>query len=342
MNRPLWLASCCAAALVLWACTFAQRAKADGTVRVMSYNIQWFSEDADAERITNLKTLLSEIKPDVVALQEIQSKKALQQIFDSSWQIEMNDDPKEYQELAVAVRSPLKVVKSEMLFKTPALEYGVPGDRDVLRVEVQAPSGQTFSVYSVHWKSRRGGRLQTDGQRRMGAGLLAAFLAAKPEEKSIVMGDFNDAPDDYSANILESGNLMAPGGTYSVEKPLMINLVEQLYRNDGVTIDLHRKWLGDPLEARVEGAYKDNERLRGKEYKFPDDVEVTQALFDQILVSAGLKSMVVGSASIYSKNPALRGTDGRTSRNDETGVVTYQVKGSRASDHLPVFADLRL
>lgn len=312
-------------------------------VRVMSYNIQWFSEDANPERLENLRTILRETKPDVVAFQEVQSRKAMLQLFPASeWTLAIGDDPKSAQEVGVAVRKPFKLTRSALVFTAPELDYAFPNDRDVMRAEIESASGQKFVVYSTHHKSRRGGRMQTDGQREAATRLLAAYLAAKPEERAIVMGDFNDAPDDRSVNILETGDLRATGGAFKVDKPLMVNLTEPLYRKDYVTIDLARKWLGEPLDPIVEGAFAENERLRGKEYRFPQDVKVTQTMFDQILVSANLADFVVpGSTKIYSGNAALRGTTGRTSRDDSTGIVTYTVKGSQASDHLPVYADIR-
>lgn len=329
-------------------CTNAQATQ--NKVRVMTYNIQWFSEDANPDRISNLTAVMKQIKPDVVAFQEVQSKRAVEQVFrPGEWTIGMEDDPKENQEPGVAVRAPFKLIKSEMIFPGVALDFAFPGGRNVLRAEVQSPQGQLIVLYVVHMKSRRGsdktprgfsGRLETDPQREQGCGILAGYLAARPDENSIVLGDFNDSPDDRSVNILESGNLLAKGGPSQWTNPLMSNLSEPLYRDDYVTIDLARKFLGEPIPPRVPGACQSNEETRGKPHRFPDDVKVSQTMFDQILVRPSLAAKVIGKVQIFSGVEALRGSGGRTSVTD-TGV-NYTEKGSQASDHLPVYVDLGL
>lgn len=317
----------------------------------MTYNIQWFAEDDNPQRLSNLRTILQDIRPDLVAVQEVQSRKALEQIFPpSQWTIGMLDDPREFQEVGIAVRRGLTLVSSEMVFPSPNLDYAFPGRRDVLRAVVRTQDNKTAVFYVLHQKSRRGssltprgmsGRNETDAQREMAAGLLAAYLAAQKDENSIVLGDMNDTPDDRSMNILESGNLLAQGGPVEAANPLMVNLTEPLYREDWVTIDLSRRFLGEPITAQVPGAMKSNEDLRGKAHRFPDDVPVTQSLFDQILVSPKLRAGA-GRVSIFSAPVALRGRNGRTTRDDATGTVNYIEKGDRASDHLPVYVDLKL
>lgn len=339
-STPLFVMPLCVLGLCM-ACGAGQAQGQEGTVRVMTYNIQWFSEDADPGRIANIKSILNQTKPDVVAVQEIQSRAALRQVFDDQWEIAVIDDRKEHQEVGIAVRKPFKIVSSGMVFETQALDFAFPGRRDVMRAVVESPTGQTFAVYSLHMKSRRGGRIETDAQREMGTGLLAAYLMAQKDEKAIVLGDMNDAPDDRSANILETGDLRAAAGKTNLDKPLMVNLTDALYRADHVSHGLDRKWLGDPINSVVEGAYAENERLRGINYSFPDDVNVTQILFDQIFVSANLAASVKGGASIFTGEAALRGSRGRTSVGDD-GTVTYTEKGSQASDHLPVYADIIL
>lgn len=313
----------------------------NGTVRVMNYNIQWFSENADPGRIANIKSILDQVKPQIVAVQEIESRAALRQIFDDQWEIAMVDDRKEAQEVGIAVRKPFKLVSSGLIFDTPSLDFAFPGRRDVMRAVIEAPNGKQFSVYSLHMKSRRGGRIETDPQREMAASLLAAYLITQKDEKAVVMGDLNDSPDDRSVNILETGDLRAKGGKAESANPLLVNLMDELYRTDHVSIGLDRRWLGDPIEPVVEGAYAENERLRGTVHTFPQDVKVTQILFDQILVSANLAPNVQGKATIFSGEAALRGNRGRTNVGED-GTVTYTEKGSQASDHLPVYADIRI
>ena len=117
-----------------------------GVTRVATYNVQWFSEDAEPGRISHLKSVLAGMSPDIVGFQEIQSERALRQILDGSWEVGMADDPKDQQELAIAVRRPYVLVGTDFLFDTPALDDFFPGRRDVLRAVVQTPAGGTLAV----------------------------------------------------------------------------------------------------------------------------------------------------------------------------------------------------
>src|SRR5687768_7641151 len=95
----------------------AQTVPSKSGLRVATYNIEWFSEDANPERIANLKSVIGSIKPDVVGLEEIQSKKALQQVFDDTWEIGIKDEASENQETAIAVKKPLQLVECDTVFK---------------------------------------------------------------------------------------------------------------------------------------------------------------------------------------------------------------------------------
>lgn len=311
----------------------------------MTYNIEWFSEDSTAERIGNLKKILEDVRPNIFAFQEVQSKRAIRQVLGQEWVVAMADDPEQQQEVGVAVRRPYRLLNTQWLFPGEAVNFAFPNRRDVLRAEVETPNNQRIVLYVVHMKSRRGGegtqsgysgRLETDIQREQACGMLAGYLVGRPNERSIVLGDFNDSPDDRSVNILESGNLLAKGGESRWSQPLLSNLCEELYRKDFVTIGLSNKFLGESLEPWVPGAKEANESTRGRQYRFPQDVKVSQTLFDQILVSPNL--MNGATAVIYSSVAALRGKPGDTQK-DARGVE-YVVQGTQASDHLPVFVDL--
>ncbi len=319
-------------------------AKEADTTRMMTYNIQWFHNGDNPERIANLKTVLTNVAPDIVGVQEVEGRAALRQVFDSQWTIGMLDDPQEFQELGIAVRKPYQLESYEMLFTGPELDYAFPGKRDVLRAVVKTPQGNTLVVYVNHFKSRSGGRLSTDLQRQMAAGMLASYIAYKKDENVVLMGDFNDSPNDAMANILESGNILAKGGEPN-EYTLLANTVESLWEQDYVTIGLHDLFFGDPISPIVKGAKEDNDRLRGRDYRFPQDVKVTQTMMDQILVSPKLWARQVKSY-VYVGNEAVKGLPGRVqvSEDERTGArtVKYLEKGTRASDHVPVVADIKL
>lgn len=320
-------------------------APAGDSTRVMTYNIQWFHAGADAQRISNIKQILADVKPNIVCVQEIEGKAALEQIFDSEWRIGIMDLPEEFQETGIAVRKPYVLESYELVFKGKELDFAFPGSRDLLRAVIKTPNGKSLVVYSHHMKSRSGGRLQTDVQRQMAAGMIASYIANKKDENVIFAGDMNDAPNDASANILESGNLLAKGGDEK-QYNILANLTEELADQDYASIGVNELYFGEPgVTAKVPGAKADNDRLRGKDYRFPADVKVPQTFFDQIFCSPNLYARG-GKAYVYDHAPALRGLRGRVrvSEDETTGArtVEYLEKGTLSSDHLPVFADIRI
>lgn len=320
-------------------------AQPQGTVRVMTYNIQWFHQGDGLERIKNLKEVMAEIRPNVLGFQETQGRAAIMQILDDTWNVGIIDDADEPQKLGIAVKAPYKLVDWEMLFTSPALNFAFPGKRDVLRATVETPQGLRMSVYVLHQKSRSGGRRQTDTQREMAAGIVAGYIAARGDNNAVVMGDMNDAPNDRSMNILESGDVMAKGGPRG-EYRLLANLTEELADKDHVTIGMEDLYNGGPaISTIVPGAKAENDRLRGLDYRFPQDVKITQTFFDQILTSPHM--LVAGNkAHVYGGVAAMRGLRGRVrvgeDPNTGTRTVQYTEKGTLASDHLPVFADVTL
>jgi endonuclease/exonuclease/phosphatase family metal-dependent hydrolase len=308
------------------------------SMRVMAYNLEWFSENAKEERLDHIKSVLQSIQPSIVAVEEVQSRAALRQVFlDGTWELAIKDDPAEDQECGLAIRKPYQLQEFDTVFKDPGLDYAFPGGRNVLRAVVKTPANESFTFYVVHMKSRGGGRIQTDPQREMAAGMLASYIKGKKDANAVVLGDFNDCPDDVSVNILETGNLKAPGGRQKNENPLLINLFETLYDQDGVSHGLSTMYKGEDLKPFVPGAKAENEKLRGKDYNFPADVHVEQILFDQILVGPGLAKRAVGP-TIYSGRDALEGKAGTTQKKED-GHAEYVEKSTRASDHLPVYVD---
>jgi len=308
-----------------------------GSIRVATWNMCWLLEATGGDRIRKVKSVVQSLQPDVLAMQEVESRKALRRVLSSEYEIAMADDPREDQELALAVRKPVVIVGSKLLFADSKHNYAFPSRRNLLRVQLRTPDGGEIFVYVVHYKSRGGGRLDTDPSRIAASRLLLDYLRSRKEQNVIVLGDFNDTPGDTSVNILESGEY---DGLSKGSHDYLFNLMQTMYDNDYVTQGYFRMFRGAAVNPKVRGAKADNDRLRGINYQFPRDVNVTQALFDQILVSKKIESRV-GDAHIYFGKDALSGMEGRVKRNN-SGVAIIEKQGTLASDHLPVFVDINL
>lgn len=83
--------------------------------------------------------------------------------------------------------------------------------RDILLVQGEL-EGERLSILVNHWSSRREG-VELTAYKRMAAAMrvneiIASIHAEHPKEKIIVMGDFNDNPDDKSLLAIELGSML--------------------------------------------------------------------------------------------------------------------------------------
>ena len=315
---------------------YAAVAEDEVLVRIATYNIKFL----DAAKLPNegnrqdkLQELIGALDAHVIGLQEIANTAALRTIFPSDeWIVMIDEDSGDSQDVAIAVRNPLRVKgvaaatrdidadPQNFLFPDAADNSLFPGRRDVLFAEIEVPGvSETFFVFVLHPKARVGGRAATDFRREGAAAQLLQKLEQEFHEQNVVLlGDLNDNPDDRSLNILETGDPDAAGGPQDATGPFLINLAEALLLDDRVS---HGRTSQDIVNGRVDtvdpGSRKRNNDLRGT------DEHTGDILFDQILIPPRLSdNYVQDSIHIFDLPVAMEG-------NSQT----------RASDHLPVFAE---
>lgn len=110
-------------------------------------------------------------------------------------------------------------------FHSEAIPVPLRGDttRDVLWVS-GILGKDTTDIFVNHWPSRREGKELTEPKRlaaaRMVADKVSAIQLAKPGAQIIVMGDFNDDPDDKSLKLLTApgSNLINPWTSISTDE----------------------------------------------------------------------------------------------------------------------------
>jgi len=224
-------------------------AQAETRVRVADYNIRFLSVadlQSKPQRRQRLQTVIQQLNADIIGLQEIQDRAALELIFDKNiWSILIDDDSPDAQDLAIVVKSPLKFKAgqdldaddADFLFPGATFENLFRNRRDVLVGSVEIP-GETehLHVMVVHEKSRLGGRAATDPIREGAARALVQKLDLDFDDKRFVLlGDFNDNPDDRSLNILETGDINAQGGSEEDDGPFLVNPAERLVAQDQVS-----------------------------------------------------------------------------------------------------------
>ncbi len=310
-------------------------------IKVATYNIYWLDNGISDARKERLQTVVRELDADIIGFQEIRSKAALERILPDNYAIGMMDDPDELQELAIAVRDPFEIADLKMVFPEKVHDRAFPRGRDLLQAYVEG-YGRRLIVLVHHAKSRSGGRLKTDPRREDSAAMIVRYLVSRVKYDHIVLlGDFNDNPDDRSLNILEYGDPDARAGIDREPDAFLYNTSEALLNRDYCSYGynyLYDKIARDTFDPAVLGARAENNRWRGKTHNFMRDVKVKAILFDQILVSQNLRGHIQASG-IFTHAEAVKGSRSRV--RFYGNKIVYTKRGDFASDHVPVWTILK-
>lgn len=311
------------------------RAGADTRVRVATYNIWYLNDQISDARRRNLHELVQQLDAHVIGLQEVADRAAVRLVFPAdTWQVVIDDQSDDDQDVAVAVRSPARlkgVAESvrdvdaedrDFAFEGRQYESGFSNRRDLLAVEVELPGGGSFTVFVHHAKSRREGRMASEERRIFAAREMTRLLKSQFVGRDfVVLGDFNDNPDDASLNVLETADPNAKGGPENADGPFLVNLGESLVAEDRVSHGLGPRNIvgsgpGARIETSVRGSRAKNNDMRGR------GEEVGPVLLDQLLIPVSMKSKYASdSIRVFDSPTAIRGGQ------------------DKPSDHLPVFAD---
>ncbi|MBU0489489.1 MAG: endonuclease [Bacteroidetes bacterium] len=186
--------------------------------------------------------------------------------------------------------------------------------RDILYIKGTLLNRDTIHLFYNHWPSRYGGYVETIPKRNYAASVLKAFtdslLKVNPNANLVIMGDFNDYPDDESINKV----LMASHDTTTLKPAGLYNLMYEKHK------------------AGKEGSHKFHEHW---------------GVLDQVIVSApllmrkdGLVIFPLFSVQIYRSDFLLQPDE------KFLGVTTFRTYYGATylggySDHLPIYIDLK-
>ena len=155
------------------------------------------------QKLYNLTDIIRRIDagngPDIIGLCEIENRYVLEQLarhpniaklrYDFRY-LRDAQDPRGI-DVAVLSRYPAKVSWHQVYF----------GGRDILHARFSI-HGRRLHLFVNHWRSRLGGKARSKGRRIQAAkkcrALIAAIIAEDAQADIIILGDFNDTPDDVS------------------------------------------------------------------------------------------------------------------------------------------------
>ncbi|MDE0679968.1 MAG: endonuclease/exonuclease/phosphatase family protein [Gammaproteobacteria bacterium] len=196
-----------------------------GQVRFATLNTWWLFDDEPPhlnwarqrdgqsweESIAHVADAIVEIDADVLALQEVEDRHAVERLnavlesrgkgYRFYW-VGAGDDPFTGQDVAILSRFPSL---TEPVRAYPAMQENfhtnsgyprVAGLHKFMRVDLEV-EGEPVTVFALHLKSRLGNQITSDGERLAQARMVRRLVRPvleKGRPNVVVMGDFNDVP----------------------------------------------------------------------------------------------------------------------------------------------------
>jgi predicted extracellular nuclease len=185
--------------------------------------------------------------PDLVGLSEVENRTVLldlvkqADLFAAGYMIVHKDSPdRRGIDVALLYKPDRFEVLYQDYFTIPLVTNGKP-TRDVLYVKGLVSEADTLHVFINHWPSRFGGKEKSAPNRNAVAAMVRyrvdSLLQNQPDCKILLMGDFNDNPDDESIVDILGGASM-PDQT---DKPLF-NLYAAAWSRGEGTFNYRGDW----------------------------------------------------------------------------------------------------
>ncbi len=265
-----------------------------------------------------IATLNSKNLPSIIGLYEIENKAVVEALAATGslqkgkYEVVQYESPdKRGIDVAMMYRkNKFTVLSSNAIYVRLPEEPPYP-TRDILYTKGLVGKSDTLHLFFNHWPSRRGGAGESEINRIATAALLRnsvdSLFNILPEARIIIMGDFNDYPDNFS-----------------ITKTLGADTIPLLYKKSG-------------LFNLTYGYEKNNEGT----YNFKGD----WGMLDQFIVSYGLlkaqKSLHlnINSARILKEQWMLY-TNKENNESKPNSTFGGEKYFGGYSDHLPIFMEL--
>ena len=258
--------------------------------------------------------------PAIVGLCEVENRYVLERLVEGTplqylhYQIIHFDSPdKRGIDVALLYRPSLFSPISQEAIRVSFPHHPHKATRDVLYAKGILLQTDTVHVFINHWPSRRGGQQASAPDRNYVAGLVRkktdSLFAVNAKANIIIMGDFNDGPEDES---------------------LLLHLGAKRETEQHETSQLYNMMHAETMGHGIAGTHK----YQGQWHAF-----------DQIIVSGALLQhkqalqIPAGRAGIFCEDFLLQEDITYLGKKPFRTYTGYHYQGG-FSDHLPVFIDL--
>ena len=196
-----------------------------------------------------IKDIVKPDLPDIIGLAEVENKTVMMSIIDNLRQHKLKqysfihyDSPDERgSDVALIYNTDTFTIlnSSPILVQLPGIEDRT---RDILYVKGKVKNEEIIHLFITHFPSRAEGRDRSERRRYFVASELRhevfKILSEDPLQNILIMGDFNDTPDDNSIDEV----LGAKKKFNKIETLKLYNLLYPRYKN-GIGTTYHDGWL---------------------------------------------------------------------------------------------------
>lgn len=272
-----------------------------------------YSKEFFLKKIENIKKVLSDLNPDIIGLQEIETKRAIEELFnhikDLNYKCFVIADKPQFSIVKTALISKYKIIKA-IGYKT------IPEVRNILLAQILV-NKDTLLIFVNHWKSKIGPESERIKIAKIHRKILDSLFNINPKMKIISLGDFNTNFDDNESDVLE-------GDAFNY-KPI-VGLREFLIK-DNYLYDL---W-NELRDKEIGSHYFKNK------WGTLDHILISQSLLDTNSTIFYIKN----SFNVFKRDYLLiDGIPYRWQVEFEGNFTIHLGKGF--SDHLPIYAKFRI
>ncbi len=212
-----------------------------------------YTEKIYRQKLHNIAAVLQAMNnargPAIIGLAEVENSIVLNdlthqsEIADHKYQYVLHDgpDPRGINVALVYDPALFRVLKSEPVHIDISATGGKSVTREVLHVH-GILAGDTVDVFVNHWPSRRGGEDESGPKREIAANVnkkaADGLLKKNRNARIIIMGDFNDNPDDKSIATI----LSAKADVRNVTATQLYNPFANIYRSGTGTEVFKHQW----------------------------------------------------------------------------------------------------
>ncbi len=276
-------------------------------------NTKLWNKTSLNKKLDNIAQVLRDLDADIVALQEIETQKALENLLHRVPNYKYYKFiKKETSSVGVALISKFPIMKSSAI----DVDKFDKNSRDILKATVLIDQKE-FIIYVNHWRSKRA----VESKRIIYATALNKDIKSLPKNKDyIIAGDLNSNYNEYHTFKFDN-NLNDTSGITGINQ-ILNTTIEQNFVKKATMCEYPQKvhynlWFELKTKDRFSSIYK-------MEQQTPDNILLPRALFDKKGISYIDKSFYVFNPPYLYKGDYLNRWN------------IYKAQGY--SDHLPIVA----